>query len=107
MNLSLAKWSTGIQGSYSYSYKELTTVIVIVKNALLHICAVLFLWYFNVYFQRWTSNLSLSNGKSSSALNLNREFMVSAGTAVTGAALVVGLLECLVQYPILSMLCIK
>jgi len=37
-------------------------------------------------------------------MNLNRECMVSAGT---GAAMVVGLLECLVQYPILSMLLIK
>jgi len=77
------------------------------KNVLLHICSVLFLWYLNVYFQRWASNLSLSNGKSSSALNFNRECMVSAGTAGTGAAMVVGLLECLVQYPILSMLLIK
>lgn len=45
---------------------------------------------FNMYFQRWASNLSVSNGKSSSALNLNKEVMMPAGAVMAGAAMVVG-----------------
>jgi hypothetical protein len=67
---------------------RLISVIIIMKC--FYICAVLFLWYSNIYFQRWASNLSLSNGKSSSTLNLNREVMIPGGTAVAGSAAVVG-----------------